>query len=82
MYVDTPEQVRLQRRIHRDVASRGRSKEDVTERFWDTVAPMHDAFVAPSMQDAHLVIDGTEPVAEGVALVTRFIQGLALGLRL
>ena len=82
IFIDTPESIRLQRRIQRDTVSRGRTEAEVTTRFWDTVAPMHDAHVAPTMADAHLVVDGTAPVTESVSLVTRFIQGLVLDSRL
>ena len=81
IFIETPEHVRLQRRTQRDVATRGRTQAEVTERFWETVAPMHDAFVAPTKDNAHLVLDGTAPIADGVEVVTRFIQGLALGFR-
>jgi len=76
IFIDTPESVRLHRRIQRDIVCRGRTESEVTARFWDTVAPMHEAHVAPTLMDAHLVVDGTAPVAESVLLVTRFIRGL------
>lgn len=82
IFIDTPESIRLQRRIQRDTVSRGRTEAEVTTRFWDTVAPMHDVHVAPTMADAHLIVDGTMPVTESVSLVTRFIQGLVLDSRL
>ena len=47
VFIDVPEQVRLDRRIRRDVAERGREPDDVRRQFASTVAPMHDEFVEP-----------------------------------
>lgn len=55
-------QLRLERRLARDVAERGRSPEAVREQFWKTVAPMHDRFVAPQVRWADIVL--TEPPSE------------------
>jgi hypothetical protein len=55
-------QLRLERRLARDVAERGRSLEAVREQFWKTVAPMHDRFVAPQARWADIIL--TEPPSE------------------
>ncbi len=58
-FIDVPEDVRLARRIKRDVAERGRDAEDVVRQFRATVAPMHDQFVEPfrSLADRIVAID-------------------------
>ena len=58
VFVDTPDNVRLQRRIVRDVAERGRTEAQVREQVAMTVQPMHDQFVQPSMKHAGLVVSG------------------------
>jgi len=64
IYVEAPQDVRLQRRIARDRVERGRSEEEVRERFLQTVQPMHERFVRPSRMVADLVIQGTDPVED------------------
>ena len=64
VFVDVPEDVRLQRRLARDQAERGRSEESVRRQFAETVVPMHDAFVQPCKEHADLVLDGTRPPEE------------------
>ncbi|MBD65387.1 MAG: uridine kinase [Halobacteriovoraceae bacterium] len=59
IFVDTPEDIRYQRRLKRDIAERGRTEEGVHKQFYSQVKPMHDQFVEPSKQYAHFVIEGT-----------------------
>lgn len=56
IFFDTPEELRFQRRLERDVKERGRTPDGVREQFFKQVKPMHDQFVAPSMQFAHQVV--------------------------
>lgn len=69
VYIDVPEPVRLERRIQRDVAERGREPDDVRRQFAATVAPMHDQFVEPFRHRAHRTVglhEDYHPVAEEV----------------
>ena len=56
VFLDVPYDVRLQRRIQRDVAERGRPEDHVRRQFAATVAPMHDAYVQPSLHKAHRIV--------------------------
>ena len=56
VYVDTDADVRLARRIMRDVCNRGRSMESVIEQYLSTVKPMHEEFVEPSKRYADVII--------------------------
>lgn len=56
IYVDTPADIRLLRRIQRDIRDRGRTLESVTEQFLRTVRPMHEEFVEPSKRYADVII--------------------------
>lgn len=58
IFVDTDADVRLIRRIKRDVAKRGRSLESVLEQYLDTVKPMHEMFVEPSKKNADIIVVG------------------------
>lgn len=62
VYVDTPDDVRLARRIQRDLRERGREVHDVLEQYMATVRPMHEAWVVPSRDHADLVLSGLDPV--------------------
>ena len=56
LFVDTDADVRLCRRIKRDVNKRGRSLESVILQYQETVKPMHEKYVEPSKKYANLVI--------------------------
>jgi len=56
VYVDTDADVRLARRVLRDVKDRGRSMESVIEQYITTVKPMHEEFVEPSKKYADVII--------------------------
>ncbi len=56
IFVDTDADIRLLRRVERDMAERGRSFASVKEQYLTTVKPMHDAFVAPSKKYADVII--------------------------
>ena len=56
IFMDVPEDVRLQRRIHRDVTERGRPEDHVRRQFAATVAPMHDAYVQPNRHRADQIV--------------------------
>ena len=64
IFVDTPTQVRLDRRINRDVKERQRTLESVLHQFNNTVEPSHAEFIQPSKVNAHTVVDGTQPLAD------------------
>ena len=56
IYVDTPSDIRLLRRITRDIRERGRTLDSVTEQYLRTVRPMHEEFVEPSKRHADVII--------------------------
>ena len=56
IFVDTDADVRLCRRIKRDVNKRGRTVESVLEQYQTTVKPMHEQYVEPSKKFAHIVV--------------------------
>lgn len=56
IFVDTDADVRILRRILRDVKERGRSLDSVVTQYLTTVKPMHEQFVQPSRQYADIVV--------------------------
>ena len=56
IFVDTDADIRLCRRIKRDVNKRGRTLESVLTQYQETVKPMHEQYVEPSKKYANLVV--------------------------
>lgn len=56
LYVDTDPDVRIIRRLRRDIHERGRSFENVIQQYLSSVRPMHLKFVAPSRRYADVII--------------------------
>ena len=56
LFVDTDADVRILRRIMRDVKQRGRSLDSVVQQYLNTVKPMHEQFVEPSKRYADLIV--------------------------
>jgi uridine kinase len=80
VYVEAAEAVRVSRRVARDVATRGRTEDEVRRRFEKTVGPMHALHVAPTRSVAQLVLDGEALIADNVAVLMTQIKALALAL--
>jgi len=56
VFIDTEADVRLIRRLERDIKERGRTLDSVIRQYLDTVKPMHDAYVEPSKRFADIII--------------------------
>jgi uridine kinase len=56
IFVDTDADVRILRRVMRDVEQRGRSVRSVVDQYLTTVKPMHELFVEPSKRSADVII--------------------------
>ena len=65
VFVDTDADVRLARRVLRDVESRGRSVRSIVDQWQNTVKPMYEMYVEPSKKKADIIIPegGQNPVA-------------------
>jgi len=75
IFVDTPADVRLLRRIHRDLNERGRTLESVAEQYLKTVRPMHDLHVESSKVYADLIVpEGGYNLVALDLLVSRVLQ--------
>ena len=56
VYIDTEPDIRLMRRLERDIVERGRTVESVLDQYQRTVRPMHHQFVEPSKRYADIII--------------------------
>lgn len=60
VFFETPEELRFERRLNRDVSERGRTPEGVKAQFEAQVKPMHDHFVEPSKAFAQSIVRDVE----------------------
>lgn len=79
VYVDTDADVRLARRILRDVRDRGRSMESVITQYTTTVKPMHEEFVEPSKRYADVIIPEGGFNSVAVAMLIQNIRSIVDG---
>ena len=82
IFVDTDADVRILRRIMRDVKERKRSLESVVEQYLTTVKPMHELYVEPSKKNAHIIVPegGKNLIALEMIInrIQRHIDGLVV----
>lgn len=74
IFVDTDADIRLCRRIKRDVNKRGRSLESVLAQYQQTVKPMHERYVEPSKKYADLVVPEGGKNLVALNMITGHIQ--------
>lgn len=81
IFVDTDADIRICRRIKRDVNKRGRSLESVIAQYQETVKPMHEKYVEPSKKYADIVVPegGKNLVALAMiqGYISRHLEGMA-----
>lgn len=66
IFIHTPADIRLIRRLKRDIQERKRTVESVTYQYLHHVRPMHEQFIAPAQELADIVIDGMSPFKNGL----------------
>jgi uridine kinase len=82
VFVATSEPIRLARRIERDMAERGRTREGAQAQYLRQTRPMHDLYVEPSRGHAHLVVSGDVGIGQAVDNVTaEILRRLQPGIR-
>jgi uridine kinase len=74
VFVDTPDDIRLCRRLKRDIAERGRKFEQSIEQYEKTVRPMHQQFVEPSKRYADLIIPEGGQTQVGIDVLCGIIR--------
>ena len=74
IFVDTDADIRLCRRIKRDVNKRGRSLESVLTQYQQTVKPMHERYVEPSKKYADLVVPEGGKNLVALSMITGHIR--------
>ena len=79
VYVDTPADVRLIRRLRRDMRERGRELDDVLRQYLRTVRPMHLEFVEPSKRHADVIVPVGGENRVALAMVIARVEQLLAG---
>ena len=62
VFMDTPENIRLERRLVRDVKERGRTVKSIKDQYNTTVLAMHNKYVEPSKIFSDLILDGEDNI--------------------
>ena len=75
VFVDAPPDVRLVRRIRRDVAERHRTTEQVLQQYVSSVRPMHERYVEPTRAHADLIITNDGPIEDTVERAISALRG-------
>ncbi len=75
VFVDTPSDVRLVRRIKRDIQERGRTLESVLEQCEKTVIPSYDQFIEPTKKYADLIIPRGKTNVTAISVMVNQIKG-------
>ena len=76
VFVDTDADVRVLRRMRRDIEERGRTVQSVMEQYLATVRPMHLEFVEPSKRYADLIIPEGGFNEIGVGVIVQKIRSM------
>jgi uridine kinase len=79
VFVDADADVRLGRRLRRDMEERGRSADSVLTQYMSSVRPMHLEFVEPSKRYADVIIPRGGHNRIGVDLVVATVRGVLAG---
>ena len=77
IFVDTDADLRILRRINRDMVERGRTLESIIEQYQSTVRPMHIEFVEPSKKYAHVIIPEGGKNTIGIDMIVAKINDIS-----
>ena len=74
IFVQTESDLRLLRRLKRDMSDRGRSFDNSVSQYLETVRPMHQMFVEPSKQFADIIVPASQPNDKAIKMIVDMIQ--------
>jgi len=77
IFISAPEELRLKRRLERDVRERGRTPESIRTQFATTVSPMHDKYIEPSSSSADLILEGAAPIEQSLEKILEFFDEIS-----
>ncbi|HPQ30555.1 MAG TPA: uridine kinase [Candidatus Syntrophosphaera thermopropionivorans] len=74
IYLDSDADIRLARRLQRDILERGRSVESVLNQYLETVKPSHQAFIEPTKKNADIIIPGEKEFDKVLIMLNGYLQ--------
>ncbi len=74
IFISADHEVCFERRLYRDVRERGRTPESVEKQYRDTVRPMCDKYIMPTLVHAHIVLYGVAPLERSVRFVVNQVR--------
>lgn len=74
IFVQTESDLRVLRRLQRDLSERGRSFESAVRQYQETVRPMHEMFVEPSKQVADIIVPASRSNQKAIKMIVDMIQ--------
>ena len=76
VFIDTNNDMRMERRVNRDISERGRTPKEVMDRYINTLKPMHDQFIEPMKIYADVVIENHENASINLDILIAKIKSL------
>jgi uridine kinase len=76
IFVDTGADIRLLRRLQRDIRERGRSLESVADQYLGTVRPMHEKYIQPCLKHADIIVPEGGHNRRAVSIIVGGIRAL------
>ena len=77
--IETDDDVRLIRKIRRDVVERGRTVDMVLDRYEKVLKPMHEQFIEPTKKYADLIVPWGVDNRTGIHILKTYIEGIVTG---
>ncbi|MCB5224666.1 MAG: uridine kinase [Candidatus Cloacimonadaceae bacterium] len=74
IYLDSDSDIRLARRMQRDILERGRNVESVLNQYLETVKPSHQAFIEPTKKNADIIVPGEKEFDRVLYLLNGYLQ--------
>ena len=74
IFIDTPDDIRIKRRIKRDINYRGITIESITLQYNTSVKPMHDKFINPSKKYADIILNNNNSVSKLYLIINGMIN--------
>jgi len=74
IYVDTDPDLRLARRIKRDIQERGYELSRVLSMYLETVKPSHEAFIAPTKKNADFIVPGEKEFDRVLTMLNSYLK--------
>lgn len=74
IYLDSDSDIRLARRMQRDILERGRNVESVLNQYLETVKPSHLAFIEPTKKNADIIVPGEKEFDKVLYMLNGYLQ--------